>query len=287
MRVGTNSRGYTIVEVMVFLAVSGVMFIVAAGFINGKQANSEFRQGMNDVNSKIQQEINDVSNGFYPSNGDFACQASASGDVTFGGPVKATGTNKGCTFMGKVMQFGLNGTDSQGYNIYTIVGRQFQTDDSTLLPPTNFNEERPVAVTGSGLSAGSQNLTERQDLKWGVRIDQIYNGDASHPIGAVGIFAGFASNQSGDLDSGAATPIAIAIPNSQLGQSSNAIDSWVSNLATASLVLDTNPDITMCFRGSGGQYGRLNIGTSDNVKGQRLATHIQISNKQPTGICPA
>jgi hypothetical protein len=272
------------VEVMIFLAVSGVMFIVAAGFINGKQSNSEFRQGMNEINSNIQQVINDVSNGVYPTGGDFACQASASGAVTFGGPVKALGTNKGCAFMGKIMQFALSGTDSQGYNTYTVVGRQFQTDDSTLLPPANFNEAHPVAVTGSGLSAGSQNLTVRQDLKWGVRVDQIYNGDTSHPVGAIGFFAGFASNQSGDLASGASTPIAVAIPNSQLNQSSNAIDSWVSGLSTATL--DTNPDITMCFRGSGGQYGRLNVGSSDNVQGQRLTTHIQISNTKPTGICP-
>ncbi len=287
MRGGTDSRGYTIVEVMIFLAISGVMFIIAAGFINGKQARTEFRQGMSEINSQIQQTINDVSNGFYPSHGDFACQAGASGAPTFGGPTNEQGANKGCAFMGKVMQFGLGGTDGVGYNVYTIVGRQFQSDATSLLPPTNFAEAMPVAATGSGLSAGSQDLTERQNLKWGLQIDEMYDGDASHPIGAIGFFAGFASSSNGQLASGAATPIAIPIPNSQLGQADNAIDSLMNNLATPSLAINTKPDIIMCFKGGANQYGRLNIGSSDNAQGQRLTTHVQISNNAPTGICPA
>jgi hypothetical protein len=189
--------------------------------------------------------------------------------------------------MGKVMQFGLSGTDGVGYNTYTIVGRQFQTDADSLLPPTSFAEARPVAVTGSGLSAGSRDLTEHQTLKWGLQIYKMYNHDVSHPVGAVGIFAGFASSQDNQLDSGAAAPIAIPIPNSQLEQGAGAIDGLISNLSTVGLSVDTDPDITMCFKGGDNQYGRLNLGSSDNSNGQRLTTHIQISTNKPTGICPS
>src|SRR5947209_7153977 len=91
-------RGYTIVEVMIFLAVSGFMFIIAAQFVSGKQAHAEFRQGMNDVKAQVQQTINDVANGYFPSNSDFSCNTES------GRPQPDTGStgqgqNKGCVFM--------------------------------------------------------------------------------------------------------------------------------------------------------------------------------------------
>lgn len=63
MNGGYQSRGYTIVEVLIFMAVSGLMFVMAVVFVSGKQANAEFRQGLYVVNSDIRSVINDVANG--------------------------------------------------------------------------------------------------------------------------------------------------------------------------------------------------------------------------------
>ena len=63
---GRKSGGYTIIEVMIFLAVSAFMFVVAAYFIQGKQANAEFNQGMQAINSSMQKVINDVNDNNYP-----------------------------------------------------------------------------------------------------------------------------------------------------------------------------------------------------------------------------
>jgi type II secretory pathway pseudopilin PulG len=284
MRGGEQKQGYTIVEVMIFLAISSLMFIMAAGFISGRQARSEFRQGMNDINSQVQQTINDVSNGFYPSNGDFACSADNSGSTpTFPNGANVTGTNKGCTFIGKVMQFGVGSPDSTTYNVYSIVGRQFQTDNKSLTPPTKFSQVKPVAMTGAG---GSKDLTQSMSLKWGLQVDKMYDGTTE--IGAFGFFAGFANTDSdNNLDSGAAAPIAIAIPGSHLGQSKTDIDSQINSLSNASTIIDYNPQIFVCFKGSSRQYGRLTIGSSDNVQGQKLATHIQITSNGPSTGCPA
>jgi type II secretory pathway pseudopilin PulG len=287
MRGGIQKQGYTIVEVMIFLAVSGLMFIMAAGFINGKQNRAEFRQGMNDINSQIQQTINDVSNGVYPSNGGFACSADNLGSApTFSGTANGTGTNKGCAFIGKVMQFGVGTTDSPTYNVYSIIGRQFQTDDKSLLPPTNFQQVKPVAMTGAG---GSRDLTQSQNLKWGLHVDEMFNG--TDPIGAFGFFAGFATTSvtgsDTNLDSGATIPIIIPIPGSQLGQNDTNMYTQINSLSSAATVIDTDPEIIMCFRGGARQFGRLTIGTTDNIHGQKLATHIQISDGAPSAGCPA
>lgn len=284
MRGGGHKQGYTIVEVMVFLAVSGFMFVLAGAFVSGRQARSEFQQGMNSINSQIQQVASDVSNGFYPSSSNFACSADALGNApTFPSGSAAEGTNQGCAFIGKTIQFGVGSANSPTYNIYTIVGRQFQTDSKTLLPPANFQQIKAVALTGNG---GSPDLTQTQDLEWGLSVDHMYDNDTSHPIGALGFFAGFATNSGGNLDSGAAAPTVIAIPGSQLGQTKNDMSSQVTSLSSPATVIDTSPNITMCFRGGARQYGRLTLGTSDNVQGQKLATHIQISTGAPTGICP-
>ena len=61
-----NTLGFTIIEVMIFLAVSGVTFLIAAAFINGKEAQAEYSQGMNQVDVNIRTIINDVSDGNYP-----------------------------------------------------------------------------------------------------------------------------------------------------------------------------------------------------------------------------
>src|ERR1044071_4210461 len=83
MRGGEQKQGYTIVEVMVFLAISGFMFLIAAGFVAGRQSTAEFKQGMNSINDQMRQVINDVGNGFYPSNSDFTCNAVLPGQPPF------------------------------------------------------------------------------------------------------------------------------------------------------------------------------------------------------------
>jgi len=283
MRGGRQKQGYTIVEVMVFLAISGFMFIIAASFISGKQAKNEFRQGMNDINSKIKQTINDVSNGYYPSNGDFACIADNLGSTpTFPTGAKETGTNKGCAFIGKVMQFSTGSVDSSTYNIYSVIGRQFQTDDKTLLPPTTFAQAKPVPMTGGG---GSKDLTQEETLDWGLKVDKMYNGTT--PIGAIGFFAGFATSTDSNLDSGAAAPVVIPIPGSQLGEGRTNMETQINSLASGATVVDTDPEITICFKGEAKQYGRLTLGKTDNVSRQKLSTRVQISSGSPSEGCPA
>ncbi|MGH7238724.1 MAG: type II secretion system protein, partial [Candidatus Saccharimonadales bacterium] len=89
----TEGRGFTIIEVMIFLAVSGFMFVIAAVFINGKQDNVAFRQGMEAVASTVTNTIDTVANGEYPSLGNFTCNAGVGGQPTFTGGSTGQGSN--------------------------------------------------------------------------------------------------------------------------------------------------------------------------------------------------
>src|SRR5579862_8084966 len=58
------SDGYTIIEVIIFLTVSAIIFAAAANLISGHQAEVEFDQTVRDTQTKVEDWINDVSTGF-------------------------------------------------------------------------------------------------------------------------------------------------------------------------------------------------------------------------------
>lgn len=132
--------GYTIVEVMIVLAVSAVMFLVAANFINGKQEKAAFAQGSNDTGSKLQSIVEEVTDGHYS---DVPLQCSISGStlqVSTSGS-GSQGENSNCVFMGKIVRFydpngGLKRTN---YGIYSIAA------DRNI---ANFPDDLIGAVSG-------------------------------------------------------------------------------------------------------------------------------------------
>ena len=102
------SVGFTIIEVMIFLTISGLTFVIAASFINGKEAKAEFQQGMNNTNALLQGVINDGTNGNYPaatqSNDKCLLTSGSTGSIE----LRSSGQDI-CQFVGKVIKpSGLN-----------------------------------------------------------------------------------------------------------------------------------------------------------------------------------
>lgn len=126
-----QQKGYTIVEVMIVLAVSGVMFVVAATFINGRQARTSFTSGVNEMTSRIQATIDQSTDGRFT---DIKLKC----DVT-GGAVdayiasaadnsKGQGTNAPCVFMGKALKLRsgtyANDTSKYKYEVLILAGKR-------------------------------------------------------------------------------------------------------------------------------------------------------------------
>ena len=120
--------GFTIVETLIVLAVTGLIFLSAVTLISGKEAKTEFTQSLQSIVTQLQQTISEVQTGFYSNSGDFSCTAAAGGPLTFtsGGSVTAEGANKGCVFIGKAVYFPLvtNTALAQPVYVHTIVGLQ-------------------------------------------------------------------------------------------------------------------------------------------------------------------
>ena len=122
MRGGTKaSSGFTIAELMIVLAVSGILFVTAARAVSGQFARTEYNQAVRDLETTIIDIANDVSTGYSFNRGDNrVCTAnSVTGYVTFGArTADSQGTNKTCIFIGKAVQFNRDGT----LDIYTLAG---------------------------------------------------------------------------------------------------------------------------------------------------------------------
>ncbi|MDL2363580.1 MAG: hypothetical protein QFB86_04340 [Patescibacteria group bacterium] len=288
MRSNSGSQGYTVLEVMIFLAISGLMFVLAASFISGKQSKSQFKQGMNDFKSNIMRVENDVSNGFFPSNANFSCTAGSAGQPTFGATAKAQGTNQGCAFIGKIVQFvpddgTVSGGNKKVYNLVTLAGRQYQSDVNSL-PPESFAQSRPIAIYSP---AGTPDLTEKINLQWGLEVTKVYTGADNHTIGAFGMFSSFSKSSSGTLDTGGQSTLLMEMPSSTMNQTETSLAGSLGTAATLSAldaaVAGQSPTISVCLKGDNNQHGLLTVGGGN---GQRLATTIQVSDTA-MGSCPA
>ena len=133
MKGGKRPLGYTIIEVMIVLAVSGIMFLIAADFISGKAERTSFTQGVNEMASRIQDVINQVIDGQY-SDVPLNCSV-VGGSLSFSGlPSGGQGTNPGCVFIGKVLHFSVSGVPHD-YEVISVAGLRV---DGSGLPTQNL-----------------------------------------------------------------------------------------------------------------------------------------------------
>ncbi|MBC7746826.1 prepilin-type N-terminal cleavage/methylation domain-containing protein [Pedobacter sp.] len=112
----TNSHGFTIIEVMMFLAISSLLllgvFLLSGNLING----TRFTDSIRGLESFLQRQYEEVTSGVNPR-GQQACSSSA---VTIGGASDTPGTSN-CLLLGKVIIFRV-GTDT--IDSYDVVGSE-------------------------------------------------------------------------------------------------------------------------------------------------------------------
>jgi prepilin-type N-terminal cleavage/methylation domain-containing protein len=225
--------GFTIVEVLIVLAVSSILFISAVNLIDGRQARAEFTTGSNDELQQMQQLINETASGYYPNSGDFTCTGSAAGPVSLSLAAHGStsqGSNAGCIFLGKVIQFGI-GPDypqSNTLGILPVVGNQYQSTGGVLSPVLTVAASTPRAVypADSGEYSNVPTDTSAQDvLEYGL---QLANGNSSCGLGTSAVCyspasgggfvrTGIAAFISGDISGNIAASAAGSSTNLQSG----------------------------------------------------------------------
>src|SRR5436190_944047 len=102
-RAGSQSKGYTIIEIMIVLAVSGFMLASAAVLLRGQSTETTFQQSLRDIESKIQDVANSVTQNLYPNADKYTCSAST-GTAVLTAATGDLGTNDSCLFLGRAIK---------------------------------------------------------------------------------------------------------------------------------------------------------------------------------------
>lgn len=255
MRAHTKTAGFTIVETMIVLAVTGLLFVTIAASMSGRQAKAEFQTASGDIRDSLQQIIGEVQTGYYPNNGTFTCSDSG-GQINIQpnmGGGGQQGTNQGCVFIGKVIQFDSPGQGT--YNSIPVVGLQ----SANSLAGAN-----PTLLAGAGSAKISSYTTN--PLKFGLQLVAIKydNGVGKTNAGAVGIL--FNITQSGDtqqIQTGTIYPDVYALNGdySLPGFQDPSIAAGIINKELTKGFYTVNPSkgVWLCFA-RGDDYAEIQIG---------------------------
>lgn len=117
--------GYTIIETMIFLVISVALFGTVVTTMTQQTNRNRFAQAVETFERDMRDLLNDVSTGTYPSTGAVSCTSGTGpgGRPGFNPGIVEQGSNTGCIFIGKVVQFSPKNNEGQ-FNIYTMVGNR-------------------------------------------------------------------------------------------------------------------------------------------------------------------
>lgn len=136
-----RQQGYTVIEVTLFLAVSGMLFLVAIFATGNTIRNFRFTDSGNSLEAYVQKQYDNVLNGVNPRGNTVSCTNSV---VTAGSQTPGTSN---CLFMGKLLLFELG---EHRLTSYDIVGTEpanvnFNQTDEQLIA-----SYQPKVVTNVG-----------------------------------------------------------------------------------------------------------------------------------------
>lgn len=164
-----RQQGYTVIEVTLFLAISGLLFLVAIFATGNTIRNFRFTDSGNSLEAYVQKQYDNVLNGVNPRDNTVTCTNSV---VSAGSQTPGTSN---CLFMGKLILF-----EQGDYRLtsYDIVGTEpanvnFNQTDEQLIA-----SYQPKIVTTVG--------TEDYSIPWQAYISgvrRVSSADAS-PVAA-------------------------------------------------------------------------------------------------------
>lgn len=187
-----GARGYTVIETMIFLIVSAGLFAGAVAGYSSRQRAVEFNQGVRDFQSRLQDTINEVATGYYPSVGSNRCFAPnnfANEAPYFLPPSTIQGT---CVYLGKVIAVGLSpncttdGNTCNLLNSFPVVARRdFYTTATAKDDVDNFNQAKPIGLAECVGCTGTQarpDLSELVKLPNNIIVYRVFVRDVNGNI---------------------------------------------------------------------------------------------------------
>lgn len=169
----TKISGFTVIEIMLFLAITGLMVV---GFLFGASRsinNQRYKDSVNTFKSIIQQQYSDVDNTINNHSNFWECSSTGVNELTI-----ETGAPRGqsdCVLLGKLIR--TVGTDGKKIKVNDVVGLipagpTTGLDDVTIFKKTN------ISPLPGGYGVYSSNVNEQEyDISWGASLSKL-NGDS-------------------------------------------------------------------------------------------------------------
>ena len=251
-----STRGFTVVETLIVLAVTSGLFIITAVAINGKQQKTEFQVGIRNLQQQFQQIITESASGYYPANGSFQCTTGIGNNLQITGGSSEQGGNGDCMFIGKTLVVG-GAQHMDNYSTYSLAGRRVQLDGSETSNPTQAKVTaiaRSTANSSNAFTDTHNNVRIPNGLTF-VQARRI-NGAWSTSEFAISFMSSFANFESTNGVSGGSQRLELrGFDNWSTGiDDADAIDRETTITPNFQLL---SPGVEMCFRSNGTNQSAL------------------------------
>lgn len=249
----SKNLGYTIVEVMIVLAVSGLMFVIAAGFINGKQQKTAFTEGSNELGAQIQSMVDDVADGHY-SDIPLTCNSGGGGALSVSVTTGDTqGRNSECVFLGKLVHFynpGGGSGNPRSYETISVADKKSAANDNLGSSVTLID----------GLTT-QKSISQNLQIS-GMRVF-VTNGGGPQNAWAVGFVQGsgtVSDPATGSYDTGAQTTSIVYAPSTNQTAAANngTINGHIQHAASAQICVTDGTRNAVIQIGGSNEGNQLN-----------------------------
>ena len=267
MKLRWNS-GYTIIEVMIFLAITGVLFLSAVLSVGGQQSKVQFNQSMRDLEATLRTTMTDATNGLYNNAGLVNCRVNASGDAYLSTDASdQTGKNIQCIFLGKAIQLGTDGADGdQNIRTYTLIGRREITNSGVTQDVQSVSQARPRVDTSS-----SYQSVKTDQVRFGAHIKGC-SGTAQSPVIVFTPSLASIDSTTGGTATSSQSMVAYSLTTVPCGSDQNTTISALQNTANyATPLASAASPWTACFESSDKKQTALfTIGLNGDINDVKL-----------------
>ncbi|GEM_PF-1817096 len=164
-----RQSGFTIIEVLLFLAVSGLLFMIAASSLNATIRNTRLTDATNGLENFVSQQYSDVRSGV-----SFRSDAAQTCGVGGAGAAELPGASDDCIVVGRLLDFVATGgsADPNAINVYSIVANR--CPQNTVQPTENGCPNAPGVCANTDSSDAGKIATYCPRVLWANQLDS-YN----------------------------------------------------------------------------------------------------------------
>lgn len=195
-----NFGGYTIVEVLIVLAITGVIFAAGVTLFRGQSQATAFEQGVQDAASEINARIKAVGSSLFFNDRSYGCNVDPNTRRAQLSTTTTTTGNQACLTLGKAFEVV---TGSSDLYIYTVLGNRLKYSSSaTEGPATSLAEARPTTASDPGTD-----LTQKYVFGNGVQVlssQAVSRTNQNLQTSLMGYYIDFAGNASSGQNGGLA-----------------------------------------------------------------------------------